>query len=99
MRNLSLNKPSGNLLFDASYGKSFTTFRVDDYEWNVNGNTVTATSFYIADGATLKGAGILTGNLIAESGAIINPGSSPGCLAVTGKWQGFSAKLPASFMA
>ncbi|MGB0861274.1 MAG: LamG-like jellyroll fold domain-containing protein, partial [Saprospiraceae bacterium] len=84
IRNFFLNKPSGNLLFGASYGKSFATFRVDGYEWDVNGETITASNFYIADNATIKGTGTLTGNLVVENGGIVNPGSSPGCLVVTG---------------
>ena len=86
LKSFAFGKPSGNLLFDGSYGKVFTTFRVDGYEWDVNGETITATNFYIGDGATIKGSGTLTGNLIVENGGILSLGSSPGCVAVTGNY-------------
>ena len=97
--NLDIAKLSGNVLM-SSFNKNFSTVTVSAGQWDVLGNTVTAT--FTAGGGEITGAGTLNGNVtvgsggtlggtvivngavVANSGGTVNAGSSPGQTTING---------------
>jgi hypothetical protein len=85
IKSFAYGKPAGNLTVASGFG-TITTFNISDYTYDVDGSSVTATNFYVEDGATLKGTGTLTGKLTVLNGGTLNTGNSAGCLSVTDRF-------------
>ncbi len=61
--NLDFAKPSGDVIFADGFDRSFTSVVVSAGEWDVLGNSVSATNGFTAQGGAITGAGTLTGTV------------------------------------
>ncbi|MBI1299676.1 hypothetical protein GC175_32525 [bacterium] len=64
-------KSSGDVIFDTGFNRTFTTLLVSTGQWDVLGNSVTASSGFTARAGKITGAGTLTGTMtITSSGTL-----------------------------
>jgi hypothetical protein len=83
LANLDISKTGGDLLM-ASFDKNFSQVTVSSGSWNVLGNTVVASSGFIAKGGAITGVGTLTGNVTAQNNGVIAPGITTAGILNTG---------------
>ena len=84
---LDISKPSGDVLF-GTFNKTFHDVTVSAGQWDVLGNTITASNGFFIYGGELSGAGTLNGNLTMYAGStyfVTVNGDSTAPLAVSGQ--------------
>ncbi len=71
---LDIDKSGGGDVLMPAFNRNFVAVTVSSGEWDVLGNTVTATSGFTAHGGAIAGSGTLNGNLTLNSGSALNVG-------------------------
>jgi len=82
---LDISKTTGNVLFGSGFSNTFTTVTISSGRWDMQGDSVTATSGFSTLGGLISGIGTLAGNVTCTSGGISPAGiNSVGCITIDG---------------